>query len=100
VLETLPPSAFFQDANYHDQIVKEQNKPVAYHCRGMPSARDPASRSQERHGQRFISRATHRATGETGLNPWQKAERLSLSHEIVAGTDRRKTVIGRTIEEN
>jgi hypothetical protein len=24
------PSAFFQDANYHDQIVKEQNKPAVH----------------------------------------------------------------------
>ncbi|NCW26680.1 MAG: hypothetical protein EBV84_15195, partial [Betaproteobacteria bacterium] len=30
VLETLPPSTFFQDANYHDQIVKERREPTAF----------------------------------------------------------------------
>jgi hypothetical protein len=54
------PSAFFQDANYHDQIVKEQNEPAVHQA---PSARDPvASRTTpiaghilgHRHGQRFV----------------------------------------------
>ena len=54
------PSAFFQDANYHDQIVKEQNEPAVHQA---PSARDPvASRKTpitghilgHRHGQRFV----------------------------------------------
>ena len=31
-------SAFFQDANYHDQIVKEQNEPAVHQA---PTARDP-----------------------------------------------------------
>jgi hypothetical protein len=55
-----PPSAFFQDANYHDQIVKEQSEPAVHQA---PSARDPvASRKTpitghilgHRHGQRFV----------------------------------------------
>lgn len=54
------PLAFFQDANYHDQIVKEQNKPAVHQA---PSARDPvASRKTpitghilgHCHGQRFV----------------------------------------------
>ena len=54
------PSAFFQDANYHDQIVKEQNEPAVHQA---PSARDPvASRKTpiaghilwHSHGQRFV----------------------------------------------
>jgi len=53
-------SAFFQDANYHDQIVKEQNEPAVQEA---PSARDPVlSRrhplldTDSRHcrGQRFV----------------------------------------------
>ena len=36
------PPAFFQDANYHDQIVNEQNKPAAMPC---PDEGTPAQRS-------------------------------------------------------
>jgi len=65
--------AFFQDANYHDQIVKERNKPTTMPCpdEGTPaqrSARDlPRLRS---HGQRFDPDVTQTASpSEPGLNP-------------------------------
>jgi len=54
------PSAFFQDANYHDQIVKEQNEPAVHFA---PTARDPVASGKtpitgpipwHRHGQRFV----------------------------------------------
>jgi hypothetical protein len=57
------PSAFYQDANYHDQIVKEQNKPTAQCTIGSrPSPRRHPSLGNA------MDRGSVRKAGP-GLNP-------------------------------
>jgi hypothetical protein len=69
-------TAFFQDANYHDQIVKEQNKPTAMVSPPSQMKATPPRSAHDLfrhhcHGQRFDSdKIAKTATkSETGLNP-------------------------------
>lgn len=69
-------TAFFQDANYHDQIVKEQNKPTAMVSPPSRMKVTPPRSAHDLfrhncHGQRFDSEnAAKTATKSgTGLNP-------------------------------
>jgi len=69
-------TAFFQDANYHDQIVKEQNKPIAMRT-SSPRMETTTLRPAHDlfrhccHGQRFApnSMANKAIKSEAGLNP-------------------------------
>ena len=68
--------AFFQDANYHDQIVKEQNKPTAMVSPPSEMKATPPRSAHDLfrhycHGQRFDSERIANAAilSETGLNP-------------------------------
>ena len=61
--------AFFQDANYHDQIVKEQNKPTAQWHHRLATLTEAAPISGRRHGQRFDPGLPGRAsTHDDGSN--------------------------------
>jgi len=63
----------FQDANYHDQIVKERNKP-------SERVNTQSERLVFCHGQRFIPDArgmTLPQPTETGLNPRQRLPRAA-----------------------
>lgn len=69
-------TAFFQDANYHDQIVKEQNKPTAMvsppsRMKATPPRSAHDLLRHDCHGQRFDSEniAKTATKSETGLNP-------------------------------
>jgi hypothetical protein len=107
VLEALRPSTFFQDANYHDQIVKERSEPMAFrdaknhrlvtlpgNAYGTPWTEVRLAMTlQEPIGfaENQSSRASTHGTGRQGRD---------MSHEHVAGTESQKEVIGRTLQGN
>ena len=68
-------TAFFQDANYHDQIVKEQNKPAAILTTPHEWERRRCNRlvtcsGSRCHGQRFDAEGPHKTTTHrTGPQP-------------------------------
>ena len=82
------PSAFFQDANYHDQIVKEQNEPAVHQA---PSARDPvASRKTpitghilgHRHGQRFVPNTRSEPQPTARSRPKRRFQYETTNHTV------------------
>jgi hypothetical protein len=70
----------FQDANYHDQIVKEQNKPTPQHRSEATPARG-LSWTEVRLG---TGAQTH-IDAEAGLNPRAGRDEIATSHP--AGTE-------------